>query len=68
MGGETELKRSLFACIGSDGKPYELVAEATEPVMNLVLTDGTRVVRVSQGAYKVAGKGVYLWCSHPDAP
>ena len=68
MNGDSRSEGDTFACIGSDGQTYALVMTKLEKDVTLVLNDGTKVIRIAQGSYRVAGKTLYLWCSHPDAP
>ena len=68
MEGNFGSNRDPYVCIGSDGQPYELISTTTEDGLTFYLSDGSKVVRISKGTYKVAGKGLYLWCSQPDAP
>ena len=68
MDGESRSNGETFTCIGSDGQSYALVMTSMEEGMNLLLNDGSRVIRLGQGTYRVAGKTLYLWCSHPNAP
>jgi hypothetical protein len=64
----TRSDSDTFACIGSDGQSYSLAITRLEDGVGLVLNDGTKVIRLAQGSYRVAGKTLYLWCSHPNAP
>ena len=69
MEGDSRSDGNTFACIGSDGRSYSLmIAKCDENAAGLVLSDGTKVIRLAQGSYRVAGKTLYLWCRHPDAP
>jgi hypothetical protein len=68
MDEEDAIDIRTFSCIGSDGVAYELTLVAADGEESLRLPDGTRAVQISKGAYKAAGKPLYLWCNHPDAP
>jgi hypothetical protein len=69
MEGASRSDGKAFACIGSDGQSYSLmIVNCDKDGVSLVLNDGTKVIRLAQGSYRVAGKTLYLWCSQPDAP
>jgi hypothetical protein len=68
MDGESRSDGDTFICIGSDGRSYSLLMTTMGGAVNLVLNDGSKVIRLAQGTYRVAGKTLYLWCSHPNAP
>ena len=62
--------RGTFACVGSDGRLYDVSARITpEGELLLTLPGGRRLRRLMRGTYFTRDyQRLRLDCDHPDAP